>query len=46
MRLLLPQWDRERGAYGLREYVLAKKYIKILGLPDKDSDAQRLLNYK
>lgn len=32
MRLLLPQLDRERMTYGLKESKIAKYYIEILGL--------------
>lgn len=33
MRLLMPQLDRERGNYGLKESLLAKYYSEILLLP-------------
>jgi hypothetical protein len=33
MRLLMPQLDRERGNFGLKESLLAKYYSEILLLP-------------
>ncbi|KIK60460.1 hypothetical protein GYMLUDRAFT_73906 [Collybiopsis luxurians FD-317 M1] len=46
LRLILPQKDRERAVYGLKETALAKSYIKLIPLNKKDPDAQRLLNWK
>ncbi|KAJ9585405.1 hypothetical protein L9F63_002788 [Diploptera punctata] len=46
LRLLLPQLDRERGAYGVKEHNLAKIYIRILGLPKEGQDALKLLNFR
>ena len=46
LRLLLPQLDRERGAYGIKEHNLAKIYIRILGLPKEGHDALKLLNFR
>ncbi|KAF5388657.1 hypothetical protein D9757_004750 [Collybiopsis confluens] len=46
LRLILPQKDRERAVYGLKEAILAKSYIKLIPLNKKDPDAQRLLNWK
>ncbi|XP_072034969.1 DNA ligase 4-like [Amphiura filiformis] len=46
MRLLLPQLERERVAYGIKENTLAKLYIDILGLAKNSADAQKLLNYR
>ncbi|KAI5121896.1 hypothetical protein M0805_001100 [Coniferiporia weirii] len=46
LRLLLPQKDRERSVYGLKEKNLAKAYIKLIPLGMKDPDAVRLLNWK
>jgi DNA ligase 4 len=46
IRLLLPQFDRERQAYGLKEVMLAKAYIKILGISKDSDDAQRMLNWR
>ncbi|KAG6891206.1 DNA ligase (ATP) [Termitomyces sp. Mi166 len=46
LRLILPQKDRERAVYGLKEKNLAKTYIKLIPLGMKDPDAIRLLNWK
>ncbi|KAH9975651.1 ATP dependent DNA ligase domain-containing protein [Russula compacta] len=46
LRLLLPQKDRERAIYGLKEKNIAKMYIKLIPLGPKDPDAIRLLNWK
>ncbi|TFK71638.1 DNA ligase 4 [Pluteus cervinus] len=46
LRLMLPQKDRERAVYGLKEKNLAKAYIKLIPLGMKDPDAIRLLNWK
>ncbi|TFY80531.1 hypothetical protein EWM64_g3480 [Hericium alpestre] len=46
LRLILPQKDRERAIYGLKEKNLAKAYIKLIPLGTKDPDAIRLMNWK
>ncbi|KAI0629298.1 DNA ligase 4 [Trametes polyzona] len=46
LRLILPQKDRERAVYGLKEKNLAKVYIKLIPLGRHDPDAIRLLNWK
>ena len=46
LRLLLPQKDRERAIYGLKEKNIAKTYIKLIPLGPKDPDALRLLDWK
>ncbi|KAI0820786.1 DNA ligase 4 [Trametes gibbosa] len=46
LRLILPQKDRERAIYGLKEKNLAKAYIKVIPLGRHDPDAIRLLNWK
>ncbi|XP_068735127.1 DNA ligase 4-like [Montipora capricornis] len=46
MRLLLPQLDKERGAYGIKEVVLAKYYIDILSIGKDSVDGRKLLNYR
>nr|CAD7260817.1 unnamed protein product [Timema shepardi] len=46
LRLLLPQLDRERGPYGVKEHNLAKVYIRILCLPKDGRDAEKLLNFR
>ncbi|KAF8518045.1 DNA ligase 4 [Hysterangium stoloniferum] len=46
LRLLLPQKDRERAVYNIKEKTLAKIYIRIIPLNMKDEDAVRLMNWK
>ena len=46
LRLLLPQKDRERAIYGLKEKNIAKTYIKLIPLGPKDPDAIRMLDWK
>ena len=46
MRLLLPQVDGSRPAYGMKEVALAKNYIDILNIAKESADAQKLLHYR
>ncbi|XP_069746724.1 DNA ligase 4 [Narcine bancroftii] len=46
LRLILPHLERERIAYGIKETMLAKLYIEVLGLPKEGKDALKLLNYR
>ncbi|KIM62592.1 hypothetical protein SCLCIDRAFT_1214942 [Scleroderma citrinum Foug A] len=46
LRLILPQKDRERAVYGLKEKNIGKMYIKLIPLGMRDPDAIRLLNWK
>jgi DNA ligase-4 len=46
MRLLLPQLDKGRPAYGMKETALAKHYIEILNIAKDSVDAKKLLNYR
>ncbi|CAM1297752.1 LIG4 (predicted) [Pycnogonum litorale] len=46
MRLLLPKFEKERSAYGIKEVTLAKIYIEILNLNKERRDAQSLLNFR
>lgn len=46
MRLILPQLDRERSAYGIKIATMSKLYIKVLGLSASNPSAQRLRNWK
>jgi DNA ligase 4 len=46
LRLLLPQKDKERAIYGLKEKNIAKTYIKMIPLGPKDPDAIALLEWK
>ena len=42
LRLLLPYLDRDRGAYGIKESVLADLYVDFLQLGKKSYDAQKV----
>ncbi|CAI2176822.1 16107_t:CDS:10 [Funneliformis geosporum] len=46
MRLLLPHLDKERTNYGMKEVVLAKTYISVMGLARDSIYAQRLIHWK
>ena len=46
MRLLLPQVDNGRPAYGMKETALAKHYIEVLNIAKTSMDAQKLLHYR
>ena len=46
MRLILPDKDRDRAMYGLKEKVLAKYIIKILKIDKNSEDGYNLLNWK
>lgn len=46
LRLMLPQIDRSRVAYGVKETTLAKLFIETLCLPKDGVDAQTLTRYK
>ncbi|KZT52994.1 ATP-dependent DNA ligase [Calocera cornea HHB12733] len=46
MRLLVPQCDKDRAVYGLKEQALAKIYVAVLELDPKSKTAERLRNWK
>lgn len=46
LRLTLPDRDRARNMYGIRELALAKYIIKITGMPKDSVDAMSLINWK
>lgn len=46
MRLIVPPFERERMAYGIKENMLARLYIEVLGLPKNGPEANKLLNYR
>ncbi|XP_054278931.1 LOW QUALITY PROTEIN: DNA ligase 4 [Macrosteles quadrilineatus] len=46
LRLLLPKFDRQRDAYGIKETVLARIYIRILCLHPDSTDALKLKNFR
>jgi DNA ligase 4 len=46
LRLILPEKDKERPMYGLKEKAIAKLLIQALRIDRHSSDAQNLLNWK
>ncbi|OQR76922.1 DNA ligase 4-like [Tropilaelaps mercedesae] len=46
VRLLLPKLDTTRGPYHMKETLIAKEYIKLIGLKTDSKKAQDLLHYK
>lgn len=46
LRLIVPPFERERMAYGIKESMLAKLYIEALGLSKNGPEANKLLNYR
>lgn len=46
IRLILPNLDRERGSYGLKESVLSTSLIDALGMSRESEDALRLINWR
>jgi DNA ligase-4 len=46
MRLLLPQLDKERQTYGLKETMLGKYYVEILNIAPTSEDAIRLIQWR
>ncbi|OAP62915.1 hypothetical protein AYL99_02142 [Fonsecaea erecta] len=45
-RLIIPDKDRERGVYGLKEKIIAKLLIKIMKIDKNSEDGYSLLNWK
>ncbi|KAJ1554322.1 DNA ligase (ATP) [Nowakowskiella sp. JEL0078] len=46
LRLIIPELDKERTTYGLRESTLAKTYIEVIGIAKDSADAMSLMNFK
>ena len=46
LRLIVPDKDRDRPMYGLKERAIAKLLIKLLKIGPKTEDASNLLNWK
>ncbi|XP_015178038.1 PREDICTED: DNA ligase 4-like [Polistes dominula] len=46
LRLLLPDCDRERKSYNLKQKLLVNIYIRVLCLGKSSKDAQKLINYR
>lgn len=45
-RLILPDKDRERAVYGLKEKAIGKLLVRIIKIDKKSEDGQGLLNWK
>ena len=46
LRLIIPEKDRERAMYGLKEKVLGKNLVKIMKIDRNSEDGSALLNWK
>lgn len=46
LRLILPNLERERAPYGLKESTLSKRLVKILSLPTDSADSSRLAAFR
>jgi len=46
MRLVIPEFDASRSAYRIRQSMVAKLYMSVLGLAKHTADAQRLIHWK
>ncbi|CAG8469411.1 2306_t:CDS:10 [Acaulospora morrowiae] len=46
LRLLVPHLDKERTSYGMKENVIAKIYVGVLGLSKNSTNAERLIHWK
>ena len=45
-RLIIPEQDRERAMYGIKEKVLAKNLVKIMKIDKNSGDGWALINWK
>ena len=46
MRLIIPEKDRDRAMYGLKEKAIAKVLIKLTKISKDSDDAKQILNWK
>ncbi|KAF2799339.1 DNA ligase 4 [Melanomma pulvis-pyrius CBS 109.77] len=46
MRLIIPEKDRDRAMYGLKEKAIAKVLIKVLKISKDSDDAKMMVNWK
>ena len=46
LRLLLPQLDKERQTYGMKETNLGKNYVELLNISAESEDGRRLLHWR
>lgn len=45
-RLIIPDKDRERGVYGLKEKILGKLLVRVMKIDKNSEDGYNLLNWK
>ena len=46
LRLLLPQLDKDRQTYGMKETNLGKYYVELLTISSDSEDGRRLLHWR
>ena len=46
LRLIVPEKDRDRAMYGLKEKTIGKILVKIIGIDKNSEDAYNLINWK
>ncbi|KNC52955.1 DNA ligase [Thecamonas trahens ATCC 50062] len=46
LRLMLPQMDKERATYGMKEANLGKLYVELLGVDASSAAAQSLIHWR
>src|SRR3989338_8579363 len=46
LRLMLPELDRERNTYGIKEHGLAQLYISLLGITKDSPHGNALINWR
>ncbi|CRK01054.1 hypothetical protein BN1723_020875, partial [Verticillium longisporum] len=46
MRLILPDKDRDRGVYGLKENAIGKLLVKLMKIDKNSEDGYNLLHWK
>jgi DNA ligase 4 len=45
-RLIIPEQDRDRAMYGLKEKLIAKLLVRVMGINKNSMDAESILNWK
>lgn len=46
LRLIIPEKDRDRGMYGLKEKILGKLWLKLMQIDKNSDDGHKLLYWK
>jgi DNA ligase-4 len=46
MRLILPDKDRDRGVYGLKESTIGKLLVKVMKIDRNSEDGYALMHWK